>query len=110
MTYRVPERLDDDDPRRRRQVQPQTTAPQTAQQDSNFLILAQSSEALLAGVVLHAAVVSRKLEPFVVEERLYQVEHRRELGEDDELVLLHLGLQDLDEFPYLGRSDALVGL
>ncbi len=88
--YRIPKRLEDDHPRRGREVESQAAALEAAQEDPRVPVVAQPVEAGLTVVILHAAVITCILEPFVIEKGLDNVEHGRELREDDELVLLHL--------------------
>ncbi|TFB07735.1 hypothetical protein CCMA1212_000512 [Trichoderma ghanense] len=104
-TYGIPKRLNDDDPRRGSQVQPQAAALEAAQQHPRLVVLAQPPQALLARVVAHAAVVAREREAFLAQERLHQVQHRRELREDDELVLVGLGAQKLGELSDFGGGE-----
>lgn len=59
-------------------------------------------------IVPHATVVSRESDASARQERLDLVEHRREYGEDDELMVGCLALEDLHEVPDLGRWEDLL--
>ena len=104
-TYGIPEWFKDDDARGGCQVQAQGSALQRAEQDAARLLLAQHFQARLAEIVPHTTIIAGVFIPISLQKRLNQVQHTRELAEDDEFMLISFLGEDAKQMRDLGGCD-----